>query len=121
MDRRIVHVSALLAFLSMHCGGASAPNTITISSYAFSPANLTVSSGTTVTVRNEDSVQHSVTSEAALNAVTPGAVSGIQFDTGPFAGTATFTISSGASSGTIIPYFCTVHGSMMGNGTLTIR
>jgi hypothetical protein len=47
-------------------------------------------------------------------------VNGIDFDTGSFRGTTNFTISSSATPGTVIPYYCTVHGTMMGRGTITV-
>jgi hypothetical protein len=49
-------------------------------------------------------------------------VSGVSFDSGPFAGpgSRTITIPTTATPGTIIPYFCTVHLSMMGQGTITV-
>ena len=100
---------------------APAANTIVISNYEYNPTNLSVKPGTTVTVINEDSgTQHSVTSESVAGAYTPGVVNGVQFDTGAFTGTTTFTIPSTATAGTVIPYFCTVHLSMMGPGQITI-
>jgi hypothetical protein len=56
-----------------------------------------------------DSVPHTVTSETNPNAFTPGAVAGVQFNTGPFTGTTTFTIPANAPVGTVIPYFCQIH------------
>ncbi len=95
---------------------------IMISNFTFIPGNLTVSAGATVTVQNEDSVPHSVTSESTPGSFTPGGVSGVSFDTGPFTGTATFTIPSTAPSGTIIPYYCSVHrGAMKNSPTITIK
>lgn len=96
---------------------------ITISGMSFSPLDLHVPAGATVTVVNQDgATAHSVTSEARPGAFTPGAVSGVSFDTGSFAGTKTFTLPASAPSGTVIPYFCTVHGSTMAtpNGAITI-
>ena len=116
-------VSAFLALASacggtMGSGGSVAANDtpadlITISGMAFSPTQLQVTPGATVTVRNMDSMAHSVTSEAAMNAFTPGAMAGVGFDTGPFMGEATFTIPSSASAGTVIPFFSTVDASNM--------
>ncbi len=97
-------------------------NLITISGMAFSPARLQVMPGATVTVKNLDSMQHSVTSEATVNAFRPGAVAGISFNTAPFMGQTTFMIPAGAAVGTVIPYFCTVHTSTMAtpNGEIEI-
>ena len=107
------------------CGNSSptpSANTITISSYAYSPSNLSVKPGTTITVVNDDTVQHSLTSQTALGAYLAGGVNGVAFDTGPFAGpgSRTFTIPPTATPATVIPYFCTVHRSMMGQGTVTV-
>ncbi len=95
---------------------------ITIRNMAFAPAELSAPPGATVTVVNQDGFQHSVTSEAAAGDFTPGAVGGVQFDTGPFTGTGTFTIPANAVDGTVIPYYCTVHKSMMAtpNGSLKV-
>jgi len=73
-------------------------------------------------VVNDDGMPHSVTSEATQNAFTPGSVSGISFDTGAFTGSRTFSIPSNAASGTVIPFFCTVHRGTMNtpNGSITI-
>jgi plastocyanin len=89
---------------------------------AFSPLDLHVPAGATVTVVNQDGIQHSVTSEASQNAFTKGAVGGVSFDTGPFTGTQMFTIPANAPTGTVIPYFCTIHLATMAtpNGAITI-
>ena len=107
--------------LACHCGSsAPAPNTIIISNYQYSPANLSVKPGTTITVSNQDSMTHSLTSENVMNAFASGAVDGVQFDTGAFLGNTTFTIPTTATAGTVIPYFCTVHLTTMGQGEITI-
>jgi plastocyanin len=96
---------------------------ITIKNMAFSPVDLRVPPGATVTVVNQDgSTQHSVTSEAAANDFTPGGVSSITFDTGAFTGTKTFTIPPTAATSTVVPYYCTVHKGTMTtpNGSITI-
>ena len=97
--------------------------TITISGMAFSPLNLHVPAGATVTVVNQDSpLQHSVTSESAPNMFTPGSVGGVQFDTGLFTGTHTFTVPANAATGTAVPYYCRTHLNTMATptGTITI-
>ena len=96
---------------------------ITISGLRFSPLNLTVPPGGTVNVQNLDHMPHSVTSEQAPGAFTPGKVNGIAFDTGEFTtGTRSFTIPTGAMGGTVVPFFCIVHGATMATptGTITI-
>lgn len=134
MTRRLGQVLALAGSVSAlaACGGSSsggggtvnngAPGFyITISGSAFSPAELDVPAGGTVTVVNRDAMPHSVTSEATSGAFTPGAVGGVQFDTGAFTGQMTFTIPAGAANGTVIPYYCTVHKGAMATPNATIK
>lgn len=80
---------------------------ITMKNFAFSPATLTVKAGEKVTVVNEDSAAHTVTSTQS------GA-----FDTGSITGgkSGTFTAPSKAGSYT---FTCTFHPNM--KGTLTVR
>jgi plastocyanin len=98
---------------------------IDISGYTFSPSELTVDPGTVITVTNSDSIPHTLTSESADDDFTPGAVNGVSFDTGTLGGHAstTFTIPGDAPSGTVIPFYCAFHTSMMSpaNGHITVR
>lgn len=96
---------------------------ITISGMRFSPLDLAVPPGATVTVLNRDSEVHSVTSQSAASAFTPGGVAGVTFDTGLFLNQRSFTIPTSAPEGTVIPYYCTSHLQLMAtpNGTITIR
>ena len=94
---------------------------VSIAGLAFSPLQLAVPPGATVTVLNRDAEAHTVTSEAAAGDFTPGAVAGISFDTGPFTGRATFTIPPSAPEGTVIPYYCGTHLHTMVTPTGTIR
>lgn len=112
----------VVALVAARCGSTQTPAgpTITISGYAYSPSNLSVKAGTTVTVINQDSVAHTLTSQSTASSFQPGTVNGVQFDTGSFTGTTTLTIPPNAPAGTVIPYYCTVHGSMMGTGQITI-
>lgn len=84
---------------------ATGPALITIADFAFAPADLLLAPGTTVTVVNQDSVTHTVTSDAA----------GV-FDTGdiPAGGTSTFTTPSVAGTN---GYHCAVHPYMTGSLT----
>jgi plastocyanin len=95
---------------------------ITISGSQFSPLNLHVPPGGTVTVENNDGMSHSVTSEAAPDAFVVGSVAGVSFDTGQFLGRRSFSVPASAPNGTAIPYFCTTHmGTMVTrNGTITV-
>jgi len=101
---------------------ASAPQ-IAIQNFQYVPANVIVHPGTTITVHNLDTVAHTLTSEAATGNFTAGAVAGVSFDTGLLApnGTATFTIPANAPVGTVIPFFCMVHTTMMGQGQITVQ
>ena len=63
---------------------------------------------------------HSLTSTSEEGSVTPGAANGVAFDTQPFQGSASFTVPASAPVGTVVPYFWTVQGSVMGTGTITI-
>ncbi|MBR7827332.1 cupredoxin domain-containing protein [Actinospica sp. MGRD01-02] len=86
---------------------AAAADTIVIKNFAFSPATLTVAPGTKVTVMNEDSVTHTLTSTASPHA----------FDTGDIAAGATMTFTAPGKAGSY-PYICTIHTYM--HGTLTV-
>lgn len=83
----------------------SAPVVITIKSFAYEGPEM-VKPGATVTVKNEDTVAHTVTSDT-----------GNAFDVkvGP-SSSATFTAPSKAGS---FAYHCTYHASM--HGTLTVQ
>lgn len=131
MTRRLGQVLALGGMLSMlaSCGGSSSGSVsggapgfyISITNMAFSPAELDVPPGATVTVIDNDTMPHSVTSETAPNVFTLGAVAGVQFDTGSFSGTTTFTIPAAAPNGTVVPYFCTIHRAAMATPNATIK
>ena len=104
--------------------GASGP-TITISNFTFTPDNLVVAAGSTVTVMNTDTTTvHTATSEAAAGLyVKAAADGGFLFDTNniPTSGSATFTVPAGLPSGLVLPYFCEQHTSMMTNANPTIQ
>ncbi len=120
----------LVTGIAAGCGSSSTPAPatpttgffISITNLTWSPVNLRAPPGATVTVINNDATTHSVTSEASLNAFTPGSVAGVSFDTGAFTGTKTFVLPSNASNGTVIPFYCTVHVATMipPNGSITI-
>ncbi|APV43377.1 Cupredoxin-like domain-containing protein [Dehalogenimonas formicexedens] len=82
------------------CGGSTPPNTVDMKNIQYSPRTLTVSVGTTVTWRNKDSVQHSVTSSNGI------------FDSGLFnpGGSYTYTFNTAGT----YPYYCTIHPGMTG-------
>jgi plastocyanin len=98
----------------------SAVITIT-SGLLFATPSLVVPAGTTITVQNQDTVPHTVTSETAPNTFQPSGA----FDTGviPGGGSATITLPADAMAGTIFYFYCSIHASLMvpPNGTITIR
>jgi plastocyanin len=110
-------VMLLLASLSAGCTSGQSPaqpagatpvppasaNAITIKNFAFSPATITVKTGTTVTWTNEDSAPHEIASDAG----SPIAFTSTQLATG-----ASFS-QSFAQVGTY-PYHCAIHPSMKG-------
>ncbi len=127
--RHLLVLGTVACWTAAGCGGSSSSNNlpagfyISISNMAFSPLNLAVPPGATVTVLNRDSMAHTVTSEATSGAYTPGSVGGVSFDTGSFTGQASFTVPPTAAEGTVIPYYCKVHTSTMAtpNGTITVQ
>jgi len=104
----LVMLAMLLIAFSVSCQAtppteeeaASTSTEINISGFAFVPATVTVTVGTTVTWTNLDSVAHTVTSETDL------------FDSGNLARNATFSYSF-ADRGTF-SYYCAIHPSMRG-------
>jgi plastocyanin len=115
------------------CGGSSSTAStssalppgyyIVITNMSYSPLDLSVPAGSTVTVVNRDvGMPHSVTQQAAPGAFTPGAPSGTPFDTGLFTGTRSFVVPAGLATGTVLHYYCASHGATMTtpNGTITI-
>lgn len=86
---------------------AQSTNKVSISNFAFSPANITVKKGTTVTWTNEDSIAHTVTET--------------DNQTGPNSNdlakgkSYTFTYNTAGT----FKYHCTVHPEMVGTVTVT--
>ena len=78
-------------------------DTVVIKNFAFSPASLTVSPGAAVTVRNEDSVTHTLTDKADSKL----------FNTGPVSPGQTKTFKAPDKPGSY-PFFCTIHQFMIG-------
>jgi len=95
----------------MASGGASAPaasaaDTITIQSFAFS-GPLTVAAGTSITVMNKDGVEHTVTADSAGG-----------FDVSvPPGGSATFAAPSAPGT---YAFHCSVHPQMK-HGSLVVK
>jgi plastocyanin len=107
--RTIFFAILLAALVPAGCGsdatGSGNGNTIRMRDDTFSPANLTVSTGTTVRWVNEGSVQHNTVSSTQLWTsanLNPGGSFERRFDTaGSF------------------PYVCTLHVGMA--GTVTVQ
>jgi plastocyanin len=83
-------------------------DSVVIKNFAFSPASLTVSPGAVVTVRNEDSVTHTLTDKADSKL----------FNTGPVSPGQTKTFTAPDKPGSY-PFLCTIHQFM--TGTLVVR
>lgn len=124
---------ALAAFsgvlLATSCGGGGGSTTqkggvsgftITIRGMTFSPAELDVPAGATISVVSVNETYHTVTSEAKEGDFLEGGVAGVHFDTGDFDTVATITIPADAPNGTVIPYFCKDHHAMMNPASIKI-
>lgn len=87
-------------------GGAGGPGTneVFIQGMAFTPSNLTVAAGTTVTWTNKDAISHTVTSNTNL------------FNSGNMGSGSTFSFTF-ATAGTY-PYFCSIHPTMTAQVTV---
>jgi plastocyanin len=85
----------------------SAPNTITIKNFMFSPMSLTVSPGAKITVTNQDSAAHTVT-----------ATGDKAFDTGDVGPGKTMTFTAPGKAGSY-SYICDIHQYM--TGTLVVK
>jgi plastocyanin len=105
-------------------GGTTGGYTVTISQYTFSPDPIDVPAGATITFKNMDTLSHTATSEADAGVYDGGqAPGGFTFDTAliPGGATATLTVPASIAAGTVQPYFCNVHTSMMANPNPTIH
>lgn len=94
-------------------GGASAApvegTQIVINKFLYSPVNLKVKPGATVTVMNQDPVAHTVTAQSGAG--------GIAFDSGTINANASGTFTAPTTPGTY-PYICIFHAQM--HGILTV-
>jgi plastocyanin len=100
--------SAAAGTTASGAAGSGTADTIVIKNFMFSPMILSVSPGEVVTVRNEDSVTHTLTDEAAPDLFGTG-------DVGP-GQVKTFKAPAKAGS---YSFFCTIHQYM--SGTLVVR
>jgi plastocyanin len=83
-------------------------DTIVIKNFMFSPDSLTVAPGAVITVKNEDSVTHTLTDKTDQSA----------FNTGPVGPNQTKTFKAPGKAGSYA-FFCTIHQYM--TGTLVVR
>jgi plastocyanin len=83
-------------------------DTIVIKNFMFSPDSLTVAPGAVITVKNEDSVTHTLTDKTDQSV----------FSTGPVGPNQTKTFKAPGKAGSY-PFFCTIHQYM--TGTLVVR
>lgn len=83
----------------------SAPAAVTVSNFAFDPPSLTVAVGTTVTWTNQDSADHTITSDAG------------DWDSGRLSQGQSFSHTFD-QAGTW-PYSCAIHASMKGTIIVT--
>lgn len=90
---------------TMANNGNAAKSDITIQNFAFDPAALTVKVGTTVTWTNQDSVQHSATSDNGI------------FDSGLLSKGQSFSYTF--SQAGEYTYHCSIHPKMVGSITVT--
>lgn len=90
-----------------HAGG-SAADVIVIKNFAYSPSSLTVSPGTVITVRNEDTATHTLTATDPHSGA---------FNTGDIKPGSSATFKAPSAPGTY-PYICLIHQFM--HGTLAV-
>lgn len=86
---------------------AAAANQVTISNFAFKPANITVKKGTKVTWTNQDSTAHTVTETDGKAGPNSTALSNGQSYSFTYAQAGTFS------------YHCSIHPEMTGSVTVT--
>lgn len=111
--KRVIYtlLAALLVLAGLtgaaSCGGQTATttpaggDTVSIKDFAFNPATITVSVGTTVTWTNEDSATHTVTSRTGA------------FDSGNMSKGSHFSHTFDAAGD--YEYYCAIHPSMVGH------
>lgn len=85
----------------------STTNSVSIQNFAFSPADITVKKGTTVTWTNKDSATHTVTETDSQKGP----------DSGNLASGKTYSFTFDALG--TFKYHCAIHSSMVGTVTVT--
>ena len=97
---RSFSILAIAAVLSLHSGTASADDTkVTIDNFTFTPAQLTIKVGTTVTWKNRDDIPHTIVSAGKFRSKTLDTDDSFSF---------TFTAAGDYK------YFCSLHPHMTG-------
>ncbi len=108
---RVAMAMGIIVMFLAACGSAAAPGggssstSVTISNFAFVPATLTVKVGTTVTWTNQDTVAHTVASDAG-DWISSNLAQGQSY-THTFDTAGTFT------------YHCSIHPNMKGTIVVT--
>ena len=95
------------AATSSPAGNGSSADTIVIKNFMFHPGTLKVAPGATVTIRNEDSVTHTLTEKADPHLFSTGGIPAGQAK----------TIKAPAKAGSY-PFICMIHQYM--TGTLVV-
>lgn len=90
----------------------SGSTTIIIQNFAFNPASITISRGSTVTWTNQDSVQHQI-----INDATATAGQGQIFESSPIGQGQSYSFTF-TTAGTY-PYHCNIHPYMKGTVIVT--
>ena len=104
--RFLVGVVGALAIAAFGTGAVlAADHAVAISGSSFSPANLTVAVGDTVTWTNSDQISHTATAD------------GGSFDTGSLSNTESGTVTFSTAGS--FPYHCSIHPNM--TGTITVE
>ena len=103
---------SMLAVLAVGCGSSAKAETVSLKLIAFRPERLEVKAGSSVTWRNDDATQHTVTSgqvtqEGGTVKTTPDGT----FDSGQLAMGKTFTFRL-SKPGTY-SYYCQIHPATM--------
>jgi amicyanin len=98
--RRLLAIGALALIAIGLAGAAPAAQTITIDNFTFSPPEITVAAGTTVTWTNDDDIPHTVRA-------TDGSFHSKAMDT---ADSYSFTFAKPG----VYSYFCSLHPKMVG-------
>jgi plastocyanin len=106
--RKLIYLAALaltvMVVVAPSAGAQGMTTQVSIQDFFFSPANVSVPAGTTVTWVNEGSVPHTVTSDDG------------QFDSGVLMPGDSYTVKFNGQG--TITYHCAIHPSMRGSVTV---